>query len=404
MAFENFPYSDFHALNLDWILKHLKAIEEYVKKISPADVEKYVNDLLTEWRDDGTLAALLENKQIDKAVRGWRGFNKGWKISKNGPILNMGYNKPVTASAWSKADDGEWYFHPQLNNGNTVFIEQATDMPINRASISGAPDQLFAVVQDVNYTPTRVQFVLGSPIEQTGKKFVARLQVTAERATPPQEPSQAANGDMAEIAKTYLNRRIEGREFYYGPNWTYKSTDLVNDIYGRALMECDTLVLMCLLGIPYEASPYVNTTPEATFNFSNIQVDPTGNYPWALRNRDMVQNLQNNGYNDRIVTAGAEAWYCWDHAYVFNNIASARKGDIALFRRLPSDNFDNVGHVGIIDQDPDGTLYVIHVTGGEWTDEKVLVRSRLVDEFFDIRPGRYKLEDMYFARIDTSAT
>lgn len=64
MAFENFPYADFHALNLDWILQEItklrplpqefaelkKWVETYFSDI---EVRKAVESILEKWYLDG---------------------------------------------------------------------------------------------------------------------------------------------------------------------------------------------------------------------------------------------------------------------------------------------------------------------------------------------------------------
>lgn len=50
MSFENFPYTDFHALNLDWIVKIVKECKELTGEtaIGLSDLKKYVNDYFSD--------------------------------------------------------------------------------------------------------------------------------------------------------------------------------------------------------------------------------------------------------------------------------------------------------------------------------------------------------------------
>lgn len=74
MSFENFPYTDFHALNLDWIVKIVKECKELSGEtaIGLADLKKYVQDYfsdlnvqtqinnkLDEMESDGSLAQII---------------------------------------------------------------------------------------------------------------------------------------------------------------------------------------------------------------------------------------------------------------------------------------------------------------------------------------------------------
>ena len=64
MAFENFPYADYHALNLDWLLKKVRQHDTDITKIreeiSAANLPQIVKDKLLEMVDDGTLAEIID--------------------------------------------------------------------------------------------------------------------------------------------------------------------------------------------------------------------------------------------------------------------------------------------------------------------------------------------------------
>lgn len=70
MAFslENFPYSDFHSLNLDWILKTLKkhgvTIEDIKKTIEAANIPEVVRAALLNMVEDGTLAQIINEELL----------------------------------------------------------------------------------------------------------------------------------------------------------------------------------------------------------------------------------------------------------------------------------------------------------------------------------------------------
>ena len=60
MAFEQFPYTNFHDLNLDWLLKTVKDTKDILDN---TDIPKIVQDELTEMYNNGQLADLI-NQQI----------------------------------------------------------------------------------------------------------------------------------------------------------------------------------------------------------------------------------------------------------------------------------------------------------------------------------------------------
>lgn len=57
-VFEHFPYTNYHELNLDWVIEEVKrcvALCENVEK----EIDAKVTAILTEWLDDGTIADLI---------------------------------------------------------------------------------------------------------------------------------------------------------------------------------------------------------------------------------------------------------------------------------------------------------------------------------------------------------
>ena len=60
MAFEQFPYTNFHDLNLDWLLKTVKETKDILDN---TDIPQHVRDELTEMYNDGRLEKLV-NEQI----------------------------------------------------------------------------------------------------------------------------------------------------------------------------------------------------------------------------------------------------------------------------------------------------------------------------------------------------
>lgn len=420
MAFENFPYTDFHALNLDWILQEITKLQPLPKEFaelkkwvetyfSDVEVHKAVEEILEKWYLDGTLKKALE-RPLKSTCAGWVGFNKGWNVAKNGEIFTLSKSVSITVDRMTEVSEGGYWYSSTF----TVPV----DCPIYLASGSVMAGSKFLNFHSFNYDTGNVSFSIGSPVKYTTPFTVfCRIVVQARRPIPPTAPKQGVvPGDTGNkgaylCAKSFLDARQAGREFAYGRNFMYSSSNKVNDATGKALMECDNLVMMAILGIDYGHSPYADDTPDLTFDFNNLVVNPMGLYPWTARTAPMVKQTNGkwvNGYGSRITAASTIAWYLWTNGYVFSDKTQAQTGDIALFRRAQDTNpdgydngfFDNVGHMGVIERAEDG-LYLLHVTIEKWTAGNVLVRTKL-DDFYNLAPGRYHPEDTIFARINFS--
>ena len=422
-------------------------IKEVYKEITIGEIQQSITDtiagMLEELNNSGSSSdGSSTTVPVDSACSGWKGFGVGWDIAKNARTINMDrseFEPDGTGSlTWQKVSGKDYWYTPR--------IERPLDMPIEpyNGTVSGTSDRPFVTdIFGTDLTHTRCKFRLGSPVDPAaydaqspdypmGRPYI-RLHVGGRRPIPPRtapfECEPASQGiNLADIAKTYLTAREGGRHFKYGANWPYRTSNVVNDSGGYAMMECDTMALMALIGMDYSNSPYTNTTPGATADFDTVIAAWTAtaaanSIPWFQMSPDQTVQLVSqidgvwiNGLNGRIVDQGAMAWWFWDNDYVFRperkdsngkwqlDLTQLRSGDIVLFRRTPSRMFDNVGHIGIIDVDNSGTVYVLHVTEGAWTNGEVVVRSRLKDQFFSIAPGRYHLSDLYFARIPYGST
>lgn len=409
-------------------------VKERYKEVTIGEIQKSITDTIATMmaeqeranKPSGTAAVT----STDEACTGWKGFGVGWDCAQAAMTIQMSRSEfePDSGSlTWQQATGADYWYTTQLY--------RPLDMPLEpyNAAASGMSDRLF--VTDVfasDFTTTRVKFRLGSPVDPAvydasdpqfpmARPYI-RLKVSGRRATPPRTPRIAAvtgSTSLATIAGTFLAAR-EGqqRRFKYGANWPYRGSNAVNDADGNALMECDSLALMSLIGMTYNSSPWADTTPNATADFDTVMASwfagGAVNVPWISDTTELVRQVGGvwiNGLGGRIVDQGAMTWWFWDNELVFRperqdtdgkwvlDLTQLRSGDLVMFRRPQSRFFDHVGHIGVIDRDMDGTVYVIHVTEGAWTNNEVVVRSRLEDEFFAIKPGRYQIGDMYFARI-----
>jgi len=58
--FEHFPYTNFHELNLDWLLRMMKELEARMDKIDGGNIEDDIANVIQQMIRDGSMAALLE--------------------------------------------------------------------------------------------------------------------------------------------------------------------------------------------------------------------------------------------------------------------------------------------------------------------------------------------------------
>lgn len=424
---------------------------------------------------DEALGRILSQKFISNICKGYVGFETGWSIIAVGDSLlqsmsdiflmsndaqNVSGNKnvsddsiheanieseiddPTNAVKTKDTDDPEYII---ISGGWTAVdggyisdqIDVPLDMPVKFPAISGSIDKDNASIVRSNSASsgtitngTRARFRVFSPtMLPTPYNFVVRLIVASRRRKPPEAPPFReinSSGDknnnlgVLGIAKSYLNARVNsGRKYSYGKNWTYSVDKHVNDSEGRALMECDTLITMVMLGIPYSASPYAHGRISNGYGPSDLlyykdegrygdpesgevavfKANPTNEYPWANSNASWIiktNDKYTNALGKLITNTSAQNWWGWDNYCIFSNKKYVRKGDLAIFRRSDSRGFDNIGHIGVIDI-VDGELSVIHVTIPEYTDGNIIVKEKLtLDEFYS--RGRYDEEDTYFLR------
>lgn len=63
--FEHFPYTNFHELNLDWLLRMMKELEARMDNIDGGDIAAEIADIIQQMIRDGSMAALLAQIALD---------------------------------------------------------------------------------------------------------------------------------------------------------------------------------------------------------------------------------------------------------------------------------------------------------------------------------------------------
>lgn len=266
---------------------------------------------------------------------------------------------------------------------------------------------------------TRVSFRGISNTQFTSARPTFRLNVSGTRALPPADNHLGHSPIASEIVACAKSYAVEARNRYsfgehgqlsrfaysYGNNWTYQKEGaspkpLTNGI-GQGLMECDTLVLMAVSGVPFANSPYNNDFPKnATHSFQSGFNPPytylAGKHPFL---------------NNHCAALTRQCWLYWDEGVVFDggdNYANVESGDIVILRhgKLEKDeSFDNAGHTGVVYWD-NGVLRMIHCsiptrTGGNVVDDIPLDEYRAKAKA-GIEGDRFGYE-CYFARIMRTA-
>ena len=66
-VFENFPYTNFHDLNLDWILNKVKELDEKVNGDFVAVIESYIEEHLSQFLLEASYDAATETITLQSA-------------------------------------------------------------------------------------------------------------------------------------------------------------------------------------------------------------------------------------------------------------------------------------------------------------------------------------------------
>lgn len=382
MPIFDFPYSNTHELNLDWILAKEKAAGGSIEELE-AQLKDLKDEIETIRYEDNDY---YSNEQAWHVIKVKDGYVMSRYIVNDEQVQAI-----LRTTSGGQTVPGYWL---------TALKQKILPVPIIEAAIAGNVESYLGVVTNariIDKSTFERRLMLFDPAtgpDGSTKRFGVNVIVTGKHAVPEEEPEigvKPKRNEAIEIADSYYRARtVLGREFSYGKNFvTNAASDIVNDANGAAKMECDTLVALVMMGIPYAQSPYADDTPNLTYTFTDLTPNPN-NLTWPLP-------WMYNATLDRKVTyTGGQNWYYWAHDMVFKNPDLAASGDIAVFRRAGGKYFDGITHTGIVHR-RDGQLWLYHITGAEG------IPSPMMYEPLEnvLERGGYTLEDnVYFARPD----
>lgn len=65
MTFETFPYTNYQELNVDWVLREIKALKERVDALENTDFNQIVLDIINQYIEDGTFEEIFSQLLVD---------------------------------------------------------------------------------------------------------------------------------------------------------------------------------------------------------------------------------------------------------------------------------------------------------------------------------------------------
>lgn len=318
--FNEFPYTNIHEINLDWIIARVKewlavaenwelwktdiqtAFDELKAYVMNLDLNEEVSNKLDQMAEDGTLAEIINQEifgDLEERVEDLEYFQRvyqnweGWEtyITKDG-YLSAGCVRVVTVTEKNSITGSEPnYYSEEFSIALPTPVKQCA------VTLTGGGDGAWVVCSNYKYIGAR--FRVWFPFDYTTPKTVAiRLNVITSIRVPEQYTSKSWSGTNAtaliNIAKSYVEAQRGGRSFAYGANWFYvteRGAGKINNANGAGLMECDTFVGLCLRGIPYNKSPYVVTTPGFMYMYEDLYTDVSNAVTWAANTAYSVGDI-----------------------------------------------------------------------------------------------------------------
>lgn len=379
---------------VDTLTLKFNELKEYVDTyFDNLDVQDEINNKLDEMASDGSLSDIINN------CASYVSAESGWNVIKVGDsyVQSLLTDETAEVTAFVRSAIG----NPDVNMVmyyTTPPVEKILGIPIHEASCAGNVESYLGDVSNsrvINHSTYRRQVKFDDQdAGPTGssRRYLVHSIVIGKHADFPDNikyPISQKSSEALAIADSYYQARLNGRKFAYGKNFiTYANSDIVNDGYGNGMLECDTFISLVMMGIPYNLSPYADTTPSLTYDFDDLVDNPNG-YSWCL---DWKYNAT---VGRKVTYTGAQNWYFWNDGAVFPKLQDVVNGDIAIFvRRGSSRFFDGITHIGII-RLVDGVPWIYHFTGAEGL-ESPMQYEPLANV---IERGNYDVtKNLYFAR------
>jgi hypothetical protein len=183
--------------------------------------------------------------------------------------------------------------------------------------------------------------------------------------------------EAVDVAKSYWIARASGRKFVYSGGATFLDGAPLNNASGQGLIDCSTYIHLVMRGIPYQKSPYVNTSANATYNASDLATNTA--YTWA---DDHIRSSHTLGGMVRY--AADLAAYYWAAGRAFTDASLRKPGDLIFHSTHQNNRFMSISHVSIVSDDIDQFYNVTDLS-------KTVVRTNYANRNADI---------VFFARPD----
>lgn len=389
-------------------------------------------------------------EQTNYSFQGWG----GWEVLLNNNAFTAGRAVTKTIAEKNAYDTSPTNY----NYSEKMYVN--APMPFNNLNVAGSTDRNLQTVVNTNpQNHVGLEFRVVTPYNyDLNMETNVRLILSGLIREPRQNPTATYNAvigqQIANLALTYYDAMLNGRQFSYGRNFFYTSEpdDIINDSQGRGRMECDTFVGMVLRGIPYEISPYSVTTSDYAYDYEDLYTDVSSATNWAANTPYSLDDIvvtddyyywkciqahtsssqfiesywahiwitnpygiawatsENNDMHPEnkylgrdIKFAGDIGFLAWLQDRVFKDPAQAATGDVAIWVRRAntptywggtsqSQAFDNIGHVGILYIE-NGQTYILHVTSGNFFDHTVINKTPIED--FELEQPSYYYRPLY---------
>lgn len=126
--FNNFPYTNFHEMNLDWILSTLRSVSDKVDSV-PEQINKIVSEKLSEYDIPGEIGKVLVNYGLALSVKNYGAVGDG--VTDDSEAFQKWLEDVITGDTVGFIPPGEYY----IRSGIIQYGEQINN---HRWAIMGA--------------------------------------------------------------------------------------------------------------------------------------------------------------------------------------------------------------------------------------------------------------------------